>query len=163
MVLICILLYSIVIFFQYRMCRLVKWNSSFVLKLKNLVFGVMLLDLVWKSQQADRWEFVASFAAICKKSTIFYVAHKFYDLATKTWFWTWMYLMTWALIWCNSKCKIFQALRASLSGLLVFCIAVVAEAPLMFCLWSVMNVSEFWDLMHDDRKKLHSWQFTDNP
>jgi hypothetical protein len=48
----------------------------------------MLLDVVCKSQQADRGEFVASFAAICKTSTIFNVAHKFYDLATKTSFWT---------------------------------------------------------------------------
>jgi hypothetical protein len=59
-----------------------------------VVFGVMLLDLVCKSQQADRREFVATFAAICKRSTIFNVAHKFYDLATKTSFWTSMYLMT---------------------------------------------------------------------
>ncbi len=82
------------------MCRLVKWNSFFVLKLKNVVFRVMLLDLVCKSEQADRREFVASFAVICKTSTIFNVAHKFYDLATKTSFWTWMYLMTWALMRC---------------------------------------------------------------
>jgi hypothetical protein len=59
-----------------------------VLKLKNVVLGVMLLDVVCKSQQADRGEFVASFAAICKTSTIFNVAHKFYDLATRTLFWT---------------------------------------------------------------------------